>query len=262
MRPVSSLKLFLSLLVLSLLASIVACTPLETTPRLWIDFPKDGTRFDKPGAITVTAHTAASTGVGYIIFSVNSVPYSQHSPAVEGAGFANFTIPWMPTEVGSYSLEVSMYDVNGNFGGSASSRVQIGLPEPDDPTIVSTLITVTPVISDTPTPPPDIPTATYTPTVTSTVAAPITISFYADQISISSGECVQLSWTVENADEVLLDNAKVTVSGTSQVCPTTTREYVLSATRGQSYRLPADHHHGQRAIRYHSAASTSTHGAI
>ncbi len=231
-----SLKVFLLPGVLAMTVLLAACTPAETTPRVWIDYPKDGTRFDKPGAMTITAHAAAPAGIGYIIFSVNNVPFYQQEPGVEGAPFSDFEIPWSPAENGSYSLDVAMYDINGNYGGSASSRVQIGAPELDDPTTVPMDITVTPVITDTPTPPPDMPTATYTPTVTLTVAAPITISFYADQISISPGECVQLSWTVENADEVLLDNSQVTASGTSQACPSSTHEYVLSATRGQQYR--------------------------
>lgn len=57
--PESSLKFFLRFIVTSVFASIVACPPAEHTPRVWIDFPKDGTRFNQPGPISVTAHAAA-----------------------------------------------------------------------------------------------------------------------------------------------------------------------------------------------------------
>ncbi len=234
--PESSLKFLLRFIVISVFASIVACAPAEHTPRVWIDFPKDGTHFNQPGPISVTAHAAATPGIGYIIFSVNNIPYSQHTPSVDGAIFANFLIPWAPAENGFYSLDVSMYDVNGNYCGSAFSRVRVGTSEQDDPTTVPTVITVTPVVTDTPTPPPDLPTATITPTVTLTQQTPISISFYTDKLSITPGECVQLSWTVQNANEVLLNNAQVTSSGSSQACPTTTTEYNLSANKGQEYR--------------------------
>jgi outer membrane protein OmpA-like peptidoglycan-associated protein len=63
-------------------------------------------------------------------------------------------------------------------------------------------------------------------------AAPPTISFSAASSSIESGTCTNLRWYTTNATRVAIDEGvgSVDVSGSTQVCPTSTTRYTLTAT--------------------------------
>ena len=95
-----------------------------------------------------------------------------------------------------------------------------------------------PVVQAPPVPPP--PTATPVPTAAPTPVAP-QIAFWADQTSISQGQCTTLRWQVENVQAVYVypsgQNYKdypVTGEGSRQVCPpvTTTYEMRVQMTDG------------------------------
>ncbi|GBC62894.1 hypothetical protein DENIS_3878 [Desulfonema ishimotonii] len=74
-------------------------------------------------------------------------------------------------------------------------------------------------------------TASVTVTVTADQPAP-GITFSADPTEIAAGASATLSWTVENADTVTIDNGigTVSVSGTQAVFPAETTTYTLTAT--------------------------------
>ncbi len=230
--PANKSRIFQNLAIILILTFLAACTPAENTPQVWVDSPKDGTHFDKVVPLTIIAHASNSGGIGYVTLGVNGIPYTQKTPAESGAKFSSFDFEWTPPGDGPFTLEVTVYDINGVSGGRAFSRIQVGKMTVDDPTLVVPENDVTQV-DITPSPSPDVPTATITPTETVTPPPPLSIQFYTDKLSVSPGECVQLSWTVEQADEVLLDNARVTNKGVSQACPDVTHDYVMTAKRGQ-----------------------------
>jgi hypothetical protein len=71
----------------------------------------------------------------------------------------------------------------------------------------------------------------------------VSISFWADNTSIQSGQCTTLHWQVVNGKAVYLDqgSGEALVGGTDsiQICPTVTTTYVLRVERldgGQEYR--------------------------
>ncbi len=239
-NPFGSCVLFVfnSLLIIIL----AACGPSQYTPRAWIDFPKDGSSFEKPQAIQVVAHAALKEGIGYVTLSVDSTPLDQQKPEEDGALFSDFTFTWTPAEEGDYILLLTMFDTKGAARATATSRVKIGK-----------LVTFTPNISDTPTNTytPSVtatmtststPTATLTltpsltPTITETPLLPINIKLVADTSEVTSGECAVLSWWVDNATVVYLDGTVVPSTGSDGVCPTTTHTYLLRAERGSEYR--------------------------
>ncbi|WP_162910050.1 SH3 domain-containing protein [Aggregatilinea lenta] len=80
-----------------------------------------------------------------------------------------------------------------------------------------------PAPTATPVPPTAVP-ATAAPTAGSTVPV---ISFTVDRTSITSGECVNFSWSTENIQSVYFQGTGVVGVGTQQVCPTATTTYEL-----------------------------------
>jgi pSer/pThr/pTyr-binding forkhead associated (FHA) protein len=69
-----------------------------------------------------------------------------------------------------------------------------------------------------------------TPTVTASPTVPpvaTSIDFRADRTTLNVGQCTTLRWDVEHVREVYLDGEGVAGHATRQVCPSTTRTYVL-----------------------------------
>jgi hypothetical protein len=69
-----------------------------------------------------------------------------------------------------------------------------------------------------------------TPSVTASPTAPpaaASIDFRADRTTLKVGQCTTLRWDVESVREVYLDGEGVAGHATRQVCPSTTRTYVL-----------------------------------
>ncbi len=96
--------------------------------------------------------------------------------------------------------------------------------------------TLTPLDTPTPRPSPTVtpvvfftPTTFATPFPTSTPSAVI-ITFTASKLIIISGECVTLSWSVQNAREVRFGDTVVAATGSRQECPTKTTVYELNVT--------------------------------
>lgn len=78
------------------------------------------------------------------------------------------------------------------------------------------------------------PTPTATPlgqVATATPTRPAWAStFWADQYTLTSGQCTILHWQVDNVIAVYLDGASVTGNQTRQVCPLQTTSYTLRVT--------------------------------
>ena len=65
---------------------------------------------------------------------------------------------------------------------------------------------------------------TPTPTIT---PIPTTISYSAERLEITAGECVTLKWDVPFSGEVLFDGSSVPGKGWNKACPEATRGYTL-----------------------------------
>lgn len=69
--------------------------------------------------------------------------------------------------------------------------------------------------------------ATAVPSPTPTALPPLGITFFADQTNLVLGQCTIIHWQVSNASQVLLDNAPVAASGSTQDCPRKTTTHSL-----------------------------------
>ncbi len=104
-------------------------------------------------------------------------------------------------------------------------------PQPPTPTVVIEL--PTPFIRPTATPIP-IPTSLPTPTPVPTKPTPTfiprqySISFEAEETTITKGECTDLKWKVQGASMVRLDGKDVNPSGKKEVCPKKDTDYQLT----------------------------------
>ncbi len=161
--------LILLLLITVLLTACVQET--NTGPRAWIDSPRGGATIPVGSPITVVSHAYAREGLAEIVLYVDGKAYQRSAPAETNANFSDFSQEWMPTQPGTYSLQVRAYDLNGDTGNPATVTLNVvgevvaeaAAVEPVDPPTA----TYTPEVTDTPTVTPiisDTPTLTATPT--------------------------------------------------------------------------------------------------
>jgi len=240
-KTLFSWRLVLILTLFTLLGGALGCTAVETRPRAWIDFPRDGARVSMDTPITVVSHAYAREGVAEVMLSVNGEPYTRVAPLEPGASFTEIRQEWIPEEPGDCLLQIRAYDTRGEVSNTATVAVRVvGEVIPiatETPTSTSTpispptetptlTVTVTPTVTPTSTLTPT-PTFTPTPSVTPTPIPPAEVSFWVEQDTITSGECTVLHWGVEHATAVRLDDEDVIGHDTRQVCPTTTTTYNL-----------------------------------
>ena len=77
----------------------------------------------------------------------------------------------------------------------------------------------------------DTRTVTINVSGTTTGTGGLIITFNSTATSITSGQCVTLSWAVSGVQAVFYQGAGVEGTGTREECPTTTTNYVLSVTK-------------------------------
>jgi hypothetical protein len=220
----------------------------ETGPRAWIDFPRDGASVPVSTPVSVISHAYAREGVAEVLFSVNGEAYRRDPPAQPGASSSEVTQEWLPEGEGIYTLQVVTYDTAGETSNPATISVRVVgevAREPTD-TPTSTLTQEAPPITPTLTPTQEIPitptvtptaipteepiaTPTHTPTSTPTATPwpPAQVNFQADRTSLVRGECTTLRWDVEYATAVYLDGGGVVGHGTQEICPADTTIYNL-----------------------------------
>jgi hypothetical protein len=260
-------RFILSLVLLILMGGTLSCgQEVQTGPRAWIDFPRDGSTMPVDTPVTIISHAYARDGVAEVLLSVNGEAYRRDPPAQPGATFSEVTQEWLPGEEGVYTLQVVTYDANGETSNPATISVRVAgevaavptatpvvtpppgvtavptdtpVPPTDtpvSPTDTPFLPTDTPVLptdtpvspTDTPVPPTDTPIPpTDTPVPTDTPWPPAQVDFRADDTSLFQGECTTLRWDVEYATAVFLNGGGVAGHGTQQVCPASTTTYDL-----------------------------------
>jgi hypothetical protein len=236
-------------LMLALLCALASCAmAVESGPRAWIDFPRDGAS-GLPGVpMAVVCHASAAKGVAEVLFSVNGVVYGRSPLEETGATFGKVTFEWRPDGPGVYTLQARAYDADDAASSPDTVTVRIGdvVPMgPSDapaasvtPTPMATATSPpTPTATSTPAPTetsPPAPTATVSPTPTPTLAPtatptalPVVVKFAVGDKSLVAGECTLLEWWVQNATAVYLNGEGVAGEGTRSVCPATTTTYTL-----------------------------------
>jgi hypothetical protein len=161
-------------ILLFLLSGISSCaqTP-GSTPSAWIDYPRDGDTFSPNTPVTIMSHVFARGGVAEVVLSINGEAFRRDVPVETGQDFVSISQDWVTGGAGIYSIQVQVYDREGNAGNPAVISIEVieGVA-PEIPTAVVTaslaptgVPTLTPTLVPptlTPTLVPEVPT--YTPT--------------------------------------------------------------------------------------------------
>jgi len=243
-------RLILPLALLALTAAILSCAPVETGPRIWIDWPRDGHQVEAGTPLTVICHAYARDGLAEVQLTVNGEPYQLVAPAQAGEKFVEISLEWVATQPGDYLLSLTSFDMNGETSIPASVSVTVPGEAPGlilTPPMVTTPLTPT-LEGPSVTPPAEIPTATTTPvtptptgtstptgtprppTATPPPPPPTIVSFEANPPSVELGQCTTLSWAAEGViSSVWLDEEGVGDHDSSQRCPQATTTYILRA---------------------------------
>ena len=181
-------------------------------PRTWIDAPLDASSLPL-AQVEIISHSADPFGVTQMELSVNGKPV-RVDPA-GGAGSQKLFVTtrqlWNPTAAGNYTLLVRAQNTYGVWGDPAQVVVTIGLAP-------------TPAQTATPTRP---ATAAPAPVFTLTPLPPVSLAFFADQTTLTPGQCTTLHWQVTNVSQVFLDNASAGASGNKQICPAQSETHTL-----------------------------------
>jgi hypothetical protein len=236
-------RLILPLTFLALTAAILSCAPVESGPRAWIDWPRDGYRIEPGTTLSLICHAYAEEGVAEVRLAVGPEPYDLGQPVQPGEKFVQMTMEWERTEPGDYLLSVTAFDMTSESSNPAHVTITVTGEEPSlilTPPVVTTPLTPT-LEGPSVTPPAEIPTATTTPvtptpTGTSTPAGtpppppPTIVSFEANPASVELGQCTTLSWAAEGViNSVWLDGEGVGDHDSRQRCPQATTAYILRA---------------------------------
>jgi len=163
MKKKPKLLFFLSILFFGL--SACATTP-ESIPNAWIDHPRDGAIFAPGETVMIMSHGFAKKGVSEVVLSINGEAYRRDVPADAGQDFVSLQQDWVTGEAGIYTIQVQVYDQQGQVGDPAMISVEvIGDVQPEAPTAANTPTLVpTGVPTNTPTLVPTlVATATFTP---------------------------------------------------------------------------------------------------
>ena len=115
----------LPLILLGAVAVLLSCSPAETGPRAWIDWPLKGFETSPGTTLTVVAHAYAEDGVAEVQLAINRQPYRVVTPDQAGQQFVEISSDWLADEPGTYLLSVTAFDVNGQASNAASVSVTV-----------------------------------------------------------------------------------------------------------------------------------------
>jgi hypothetical protein len=154
-------RLILSLALLALIGGTLSCgQEVQTGPRAWIDYPRDGSNVPVGTPVAVISHAYAREGVAEVLLSVDGEAYRRDPPAQPGASFSEVTQEWLPEAEGVYTLQVVTYDANGETSNPAMISIRVAgevAAVPTDTPVVTPPPEVTPEPTDTSVPPTDTP---------------------------------------------------------------------------------------------------------
>jgi hypothetical protein len=260
MRPKKRTTTILLGFVLSISLVLAACASqalgsIGSGPRAWVGAPREGSELSS-GEVSVLCHAFARAGVAEVELLVNGGFAGRSINAQDpGATYVDVEVGFQATQAGSYALQCRTTDQEGATGASEPVTVVVSgdvrLIMEETPTLpVMPASTGEPVESPPATSEPEatststaIPAATatstsvpaatpsLTPTGTATTAPPPRIvSFEVDRSQIAAGECVVISWRVEDfPTEIYLNGQGVTNPGSADMCLQETTTFTLTA---------------------------------
>jgi len=226
---------------------LVACggSP-EGGTFVWIDVPLDGLAFPDVQAIKIEGHANATGGVARVELWINGALLTTiANPPTEGA-LANFHTEWAPSVPGEYTIQAVAYGSDGSASQPDSARVAFGSVTATSvsgcPTPVGggpTPVSCAPIDSGCPTPvgggptPVSCPTLiiTVTPVITDTTSPPgAVIQFWAEPPEIAAGACTTIRWHVENVQRVVFGGLDQPSDGSYGDCLCENQRYTLTVT--------------------------------
>ena len=221
-------KLVLPGIILALLAGItVACLVLfgvlllgrgKGVPTVVLQSPPDGAQVVAGNEVILQATASGASDITLLELSVDgSLVATESSPDPDGRSTMTVNKRWAFIETGEHVVSAVAFTAEGKTSKTESvviDAVQTGggaLPSATAPSTPTTEATSTPTAE------PGTPRIEY---------------FRANPQAISAGECTMLEWgKVADATEARIDPglAGVGTPGSSEVCPTQTTTYVLTA---------------------------------
>jgi len=220
-RP--TLPLFTLVVILSLLAGCNMPASSSGGVSVWIDVPLDGLTFPAVQAIKIEGHATSPGGVSRVEVWINGALLATvNDPPMEGE-LAAFHAEWIPPAPGEYTIQAVAFGADGASSSPDSARVTFG------EAIVTPVVSVTPVITNTPTPVISVtPTITDTPTLPPPASA--VIQFWADPPNVTAGACTTIRWHVENVSRVIFGGIDQPFDGSYSDCMCTSQRYTLIVT--------------------------------
>lgn len=215
--------LFLWAVILSLLAGCNLPSS-SSGVSVWIDVPLDGLTFPDVQAIKIEGHASSIGGIGRVeIWIDGALLTTVNDPPMDGS-LASFHAEWTPPLPGEYTIQAIAFGADGSASQPDSARVTFG------EALVTPVVSVTPVITDTP-----IPVISVTPVITDTPTPPppvgVVIQFWADPSTVAAGACTTVRWHVENASRVVFGGMDQPFDGSYSDCLCKSTRYTLRVTR-------------------------------
>ena len=117
-------KMMVLVLLTTFAVVLTSCTG-ESGPvhRAWIDFPKQGGKFEPGSSIPITIHIAEDEALGEVIIRVNKEVIYQTQPLRTGNPVLAISQEWVPDQPGDYTIEVDLTDQAGEM----VSRTQVDI---------------------------------------------------------------------------------------------------------------------------------------
>lgn len=115
----------ISLVFLGLIVIFSACTEVEPGPRVWIDYPTDGSTIPLGESQRVISHAFAVEGLADFVLSVDGQPYNMGSALEPGASFSEYLVDWLPKKEGLHTLQVAAYSSAGDVARSELVTVDV-----------------------------------------------------------------------------------------------------------------------------------------
>ncbi len=157
------------LFIIFIFLGVTSCAQrAESTPNVWIDYPRAGEVFPVGAPITVISHAFARDGVAEVVLFINIEPYRRDAPTEDGQDFVSPQQEWVPDESRINIIQIQTDDRLGQSGNPASISIEV---EGDIPTLVPTLVDPFGLLTETPVPT-ETPVDTATPVLTNTFPPP------------------------------------------------------------------------------------------
>ena len=182
---------------------------------VWIDVPMDGLSFPDVQAIKIEGHAASPGGVSRVEIWVNGTSLATiNDPPADGE-LALFFTEWTPSETGEYVIQAVAFGLDGAASEPDTTRVTFGneTPVPSITETATPVITVIPVVTETPT---TVPGAD--------------IQFWAEPLEIQAGACTTIYWHVENVQSLVFGGIDQPFDGSYKDCLCENQRYTLTVT--------------------------------